>query len=65
MYYYVDCPECKKDLSHLAETDNLDDGPIECPHCATMLRLQYGENFDEDMGESVGMFWFIKWEEKE
>lgn len=66
MFYYVDCPECKKDISHLATTEKLEsDEPIYCPHCETALRLQYGESFDGEMGESMGMFWVIRWEEKE
>lgn len=64
MFYYVDCPKCQKDISRFAEEDNLNNGPIYCPHCETALRLKYAEQFDEEMGGSYGMFWFEIWEEK-
>jgi uncharacterized protein YbaR (Trm112 family) len=64
MFYYVDCPICKKDISRFAEEDNLEKGPIYCPYCESALQLKYAETFDEEMGDNFGMFWFEKWEEK-
>ncbi|MBS4032003.1 MAG: hypothetical protein KGZ63_11375 [Clostridiales bacterium] len=60
MFYYVFCPECKNDLSHFANTDNLDKEAIYCTHCESALRLNYGESFDEDYGCDCGLFWFEK-----
>jgi len=63
MFYYVDCPECKKDLSRFAEQENLDNGPIYCPYCESALRLKYGEIFEREMGGDCIIFWFEKWED--
>lgn len=63
MFYYVDCPTCKKDISYLATEEKLDTGPVYCPHCETKLRLKFSESFEEEMGCICGMFWFEPWED--
>lgn len=63
MFYYVDCPVCKKDLSRFAEPENIDKGAIYCPHCETALRLKFAEVYDKEMGGDCTHFWFEKWEE--
>lgn len=62
MFYYVDCPECKKDLSRFAEPEKVDTVAIYCPHCESALRLKSGESFDKEMGCDCVIFWFEKWE---
>lgn len=64
MFYYVDCPVCKKDLSCFAEQENLEKSPIYCTHCETALRLKHSETWDDDFGCEVALFWFEKWEEE-
>lgn len=58
MFYYADCPNCKKDLSNFATEDNLTRDVIYCPHCECGLKLHFTETWDEDMGCLCGMFWF-------
>ncbi|MBS3886186.1 MAG: hypothetical protein KGZ41_03205 [Dethiobacter sp.] len=63
MFYYVDCPECKKDLSHFAKQENLNKEPIYCPYCENALSLKYGEIYEQEMGGDCIIFWFEKWED--
>jgi uncharacterized protein YbaR (Trm112 family) len=65
MFYYVDCPHCKKDISRFAEEEKIESGPIYCPYCETALRLKFTEMYDEEMESNCGIFWFEKWEEEE
>ena len=63
MFYYVDCPECKKDLSRFATEENLVAAePTYCIFCEAKLRLMYTEIDDEEMGNSCVMYYFEKWE---
>ena len=65
MFYYVDCPECKKDLSRFATQEALDAGDaIYCIFCEAKLRLKYTEVDDEEMGGGCIMFYFEKWEDE-
>jgi len=58
MFYYADCPVCKKDLSNFAAEENLIKEVICCPHCESRLKLCFTETWDEDIGCLYGMFWF-------
>lgn len=59
MYYYVDCPECRKDLSHMACKENLG-VVLTCIHCETELQLNYVESFDKELGCLCGYYFFTR-----
>ena len=63
MFYYVDCPVCKKDMSRFAEPENVDKGAIYCTQCETALRLKSAESFDKELGCDCVLLWFEKWED--
>ncbi|MDW7651564.1 MAG: hypothetical protein SCK29_13795 [Bacillota bacterium] len=65
MFYYVDCPVCKKDLSEFVSPEKFEDEePVFCIHCETKLRLRLTEQEDEEMGGLCGIFWFEKWDKE-
>jgi ribosomal protein S27E len=64
LFYYVDCPECKKDLSQFVKPEDVDENPTFCLYCETKLRLKYTEQYDEEMGDDFGMYWYEKWDKE-
>jgi transcription elongation factor Elf1 len=60
MFYYVDCPKCKNDLSRHATVENLDTEHFICTYCDSKLKLHFTEDWDEDLGDVYGIFWFEK-----
>ncbi len=56
MFYYADCPACKKDLSDFATTENV--GLFVCPFCQNKLTLKFQEIWDEEIGCLCGMFFY-------
>lgn len=59
LYYYVDCPECRKDLSHMTREENLGN-VMTCIYCSAELKLNYMESFDEELGFLCGYYYFTK-----
>lgn len=60
LFYYVDCPFCKKDLSFFATEENLAAQAVYCPFCQEKLRLRFAESWEEELGCVCGMYWFEK-----
>ncbi|HZK25499.1 MAG TPA: hypothetical protein VFC74_08970 [Oscillospiraceae bacterium] len=60
MFYYVCCPECNTDLSQHVDEEDPTESIVICSHCKTALQLQHVDQWDEDMGFDVTLFWFEK-----
>jgi uncharacterized protein YbaR (Trm112 family) len=58
MFYYADCPACKKDLSHFATPEN--EGAFTCPYCRDRLKLVFQEFWDEEISCLCGLYFFEK-----
>ena len=60
LFYYVCCPVCKEDLSHLVDEEDPQEISANCTYCRTPLRLNYSIYWDRDLGAEVLFFWFEK-----